>query len=411
MQALGLGEPEAFLCRLDPGHPAQPREMQRLAAILTTGETFFMRDSGQMRLLREHLLPDLLRARRPERRLRLWSAACASGEEAYSLAILMHELKDQTGDWRIEVYGTDLNRAALRRAASADYGDWSLRGADADFRERWFDHRGHRWVLKSGLRDLVRFHPLDLIHDPLPDPARGLAGMDLILCRNLLIYLEPEAALRVAHRLSHCLRGDGVLVTGHGELLGRCPDLLAAEVHPDSVVYRRRTQHQAAAPKPAPAVRSNPAPAARPAPAAAAGPDALRAAWRLADAGHLSEALARCRDLLARAPLTPEPHLLAGVLAMELGDRVTAREDLRRAIYLAPDLIAAHVHLERLQSDAAETQAAERTRAVVARLLAALPADAPVPFLGEHRAGELRAAWARGHDAAPARTRGTGSRS
>ena len=129
-------------------------------------------------------------------------------------------------------------------------------------------------------------------------------------------------------------------------------------------------------------------------------PDPLRAAWRLADAGRLSEALERCRTLLARDPLRPEPHLLAGILAMELGDRGAAREDLRRAIYLAPDLIAAHVHLERLQSAAAETQAASRTRARVARLLAALPPDARVPFLGEHRAADLCADWLRGQDPA-----------
>ena len=248
MHALGLSEPEAFLRRLDPAHPARPGEMRRLAAVLTSGETFFMRDAGQMRLLAERLLPELCLARREERRLRLWSAACASGEEAYSLAILLHERDRPGGDWRIEVLGSDLNRGALRRAAAGDYGDWSLRGCDERFRARYFDHHGRRWVLKPALRAMVRFLPADLIHDPLPDPARGLAGMDLILCRNLFIYLEPEAVQRVAYKLAGCLREGGVLITAHGELHGRCPDLLAAETYPDSVVYRRTGPRGAARP-------------------------------------------------------------------------------------------------------------------------------------------------------------------
>lgn len=428
MRALGLGTPAAFLDRLVGDHPSRPDEMARLAALLTSGESFFMRDAGQMRLVRDRLLPELLRSRQRERYLRLWSAACAGGEEAYSLAILLNELPHPGGDWRIEVYGTDLDRSALARAAAGVYGDWSLRGCDPAFRTRYFDPQGPRWVLKPALRAMVRFLPCDLIHDPLPDPARELVGMDLILCRNLFIYLEPEAVLGVAQRLARCLRANGLLVTGHGELHGRCPELLAVEPHPESLVYRRTgppASTHAPAPRPTPTITAPPARPGPPTPAAprpappsgcrvpspaaapatgpatapagprAADPDPLSAAWRLADAGRLSEALAHCRELLARDPLSPEPHLLAGVLAMELGDPAAAREDLRRAIYLAPDLIAAHVHLERLQSGAAEAQAARRTRARVGRLLAALPPDARVPFLGGHRAADLHADWVR----------------
>ncbi len=164
----------------------------------------------------------------------------------------------------------------------------------------------------------------------------------------------------------------------------------------------------AATPLPAPIHQARPAagqvaPPTRPtaSPTAEAADATLLVAWRLADAGCLHEALSHCRRLLTQDPMRPEPHFLAAVVAMELGDTSAARESLRKALYLAPDLIAAHVHLERLQAAADQPQAAHKTRAIVARLLEDLPPDAQVPFLGECRAAELGAHWARLHGVEP----------
>lgn len=515
VKALGLEQPEAFLDCLEPESPHQAREVELLAEVLTTGETFFMRDAGQMQFLRETLLPELVARRRAQGQLwlRLWSSACASGEEAYSLAILLHELLPDRPAWRIDLYGTDVSRGALRRAQAGVYGAWAFRGCDEGFRRRHFHPHGDHWRLQQPLRDMVRFLPCDLIQEGLPDPGRGLAEMDLILCRNLFIYLDPAAIEAVTHKLTASLSEGGILLTGHGELRNHRPAQLQVEMHPQTLVYRKggaakaarprsATTQQGRDPKPgtlkgpppappgarpttssitpsnisradltapvtlvppsatavssaeyqvspqgltrptaaiAPAPRVQPVPhqtsrprgqgptpvTARPSSAAAAiaaahgpapatlatpatpavaavaavaapaaatkppRPHDLSRAWRLADAGRLREAQELCERLRAQDPLLAEPHFLAAVLAEELGEIAAARDALRKAIYLEPTLIAAHVHLERLQTAAVENEAARKTRETLLRLLGGLPAEARVPLMGDTQVEEL----------------------
>ncbi len=472
VQALGLHQPEAFLDCLEPDSPHQARELELLAEVLTTGETFFMRDAGQMQFLRETLLPELVARRRSQGqlRLRLWSSACATGEEAYSLAILVSELLPDRFQWRLDLYGTDVSRAALHRAQAGVYSAWAFRGCDEAFRQRHFHPHGDQWRLHQSLRDLVRFLPCDLIREGLPDPGRGLAEMDLILCRNLFIYLHPEAIEGVTHKLAASLSEGGVLLTGHGELRAHRPAQLQVEAHPQTLVYRKGGRGTTVPPQPgkagqgeyppsrtlrgpssappaggpAPGVKpitpltsppggdrpatSRPtgdqiaitrpsgdgpapvrpryppvAPASVPADASANAPADAKAstspdfsrAWRLADAGRLQEAQELCQRLRAQNPMEAEAHFLAAVLAEELGDSAAARDALRKVIYLEPAMIAAHVHLERLQSLAAEVEVARKTRETLARLLADLPAEMRVPWMGDTRVGELRSHYAR----------------
>jgi chemotaxis protein methyltransferase CheR len=425
MRTLGLSHPEDLLACLEPGSPLRAKEIQLLAQVLTTGETFFMRDRGQMELLRETCLPDLLARRRRQGRfqLKLWSSACSTGEEAYSLAILLHELVPDRSVWQIELYGTDVNRDALQRAQAGVYGAWAFRGCDPAFQQRYFHQDGSHWVLKSHIRHMVRFQPSDLLHDILPHTACGLADMDLILCRNLFIYLQPEAIDTVTEKLAACLCEGGLLMTGHGELSTHRHPQLHPEVHSQSIVYRKRPLLEMAAanagpatmipavswPRPMPSRttrKTKPLPVHKSPPAVGrglsahlpkdgAGSDQLALAWRLADAGRLHEAQVLCRRLQTAGAMTAELHFLTAVVAMELGETPAARESLRKALYLDPDMIAAHVHLERLQSAADERQAAGKTRETIVRLLKGVPPDGPVPFLGETSASELIASWER----------------
>ena len=425
MRTLGLPHPEDLLACLEPDSPLRAKELQLLAQVLTTGETFFMRDRGQMELLRETCLPDLLSRRRRQGRfhLKIWSSACSTGEEAYSLAILLHELVPDRSAWQIELYGTDVNREALQRAQAGAYGAWAFRGCDPAFQQRYFHQDGSNWVLKNHIRNMVRFQPSDLLLDVLPHTARGLADMDLIVCRNLFIYLQPEAIHAVTEKLAACLCEGGLLMAGHGELRTHRHPQLHPEVHSQSIVYRKRPLLEMAAakaesstttlgasfprPRPSRATRNTkPLPVRKQPPAAGsglsahlpkagAGPDQLALAWRLADTGRLHEAQALCLRLQTGGSMTAELHFLAAVVAMELGETPAARESLRKVLYLDPEMIAAHVHLERLQSAADEWQAVGKTRETIVRLLKGVPPDGPVPFLGEAPASELIAYWER----------------
>ncbi|NCA71125.1 MAG: hypothetical protein EOM91_13680 [Sphingobacteriia bacterium] len=424
MRALGLDSLADFLERLGPDHPQRGLELRELALLLTTGETFFMRDRGQMQLLRESLLPELLQGRSAHLTARIWSAACSSGEEAYSLAILLAELLPLGAPCPVEIHGTDVSLDALQRAAAGRYGDWSFRGCEASFRARWFEPHGDQWQLHEQARRMARFQVCDLLHDPLPDPRRGLAEMDLILCRNLFIYLQPEAIAAVTRKLVACLRPGGVLLTGHGELREIPHEILQVEVHPQSVVFRKRdpslsgalgsahpdesvdvpawsardlagTNHRPPRRqrRHAPARHSVRGPsraaagarpggmdepgraglAARPLPRSQSSTtledESLNRAWRHADAGQFVEAQAICQTLLASDPMQPRAHLLASLLHMAREDIVAARESLRKALYLDPEMVSAYLHLEQIQSHADQTRAAEKTRAILRRLL------------------------------------------
>src|SRR5438876_76797 len=152
---------------------------------LTVGETYFIREPGQFEFLRREVLPEIRARKGAEQTIRVWSAGCASGEEAYSLAILFEQegLAEKT-----HILATDISRAGLARARQAVYSSWSLRGEGARTAEAYLSRRGDRFVLEDRLRRRVAFEYLNLALDVYPSFGTGTWGMDVILCRNVLIY-------------------------------------------------------------------------------------------------------------------------------------------------------------------------------------------------------------------------------
>lgn len=213
---------------VDADHP----EWLNLIEALTVHETYFFRDADHHAHLHRRILPALIAARRQCRQLVLWSAGCATGEEAYSLAILVLEalvdqgeaIKTATGietPWRIEVVGTDISRPALRRARNAIY-DTGPMGAFRDLPQRyrcWFCPSGQAegtalFRVRDDARRIVRFARCNLVLDDLPLPRA-----DLISCRNVLIYFDDDARSKVQHRLISGLADDGWLLLGSTDRL------------------------------------------------------------------------------------------------------------------------------------------------------------------------------------------------
>lgn len=201
-----------------------------------TGETYFFRDRGQFDLLRFRLLPELIGRRREAKILRLWSAGCASGEEAYSLAMLVDMLLPEREEWDILILGTDIDPAALEKARRGRYGQWSFRLVSAGLQRRYFRREGEEWELDEGIREMARFRALDLIGGDFPDAE--LRDMDLILCRNVFIYFRPEEVERVAAKMAAALSEGGYLMTGHTELMGHTVAGLTSRLFPEGVVYQ-----------------------------------------------------------------------------------------------------------------------------------------------------------------------------
>ncbi|MGM9490370.1 CheR family methyltransferase [Ideonella sp. YS5] len=386
----GHGDPVAYVTSLSEAGLA--REAEFLAARLTPAETYFFRDQGQFALLRTRILPELIERRREKRRLRLWSAGCASGEEAYSIAMLIDIVLPEWQTWQITVVGSDINDEALTRARRGRYGDWSFRMVPENLKARYFRCDGDAWVLDPRIRAMVDFRSGNLVMDALADWMSN--DMDLILCRNVLIYFYPEAVRIVAEKLAASLAEGGYLVTGHTELHA-CPlHGLQAHLFPEGVVYERSMRALPAAPQSL--VSSTPCiiplpPAGGLPPPDAAPPvreSALERAQALANRGDYEAADHACHEALNADFLQPGPHFLLAQLAQLRGDYREAEAQLNQTLYLAPDHIAAHLELAALLERAGQTERARARRGTVRDLLRRLPADAMVePF--EVSAGQL----------------------
>jgi chemotaxis protein methyltransferase CheR len=212
-------------------------EAGALAEELTVGETHFFRNRDQFRAFSEIALPDRTRARTASRQLRLLSAGCASGEEAYSLAIAIREARlDPSCD--VSILGVDINPAVLLKASRARYSTWALRETSTDLRDRWFQSDGRSFEVDETVRALVRFEERNLTQDESlhwqPE------AYDVIFCRNVLMYFTREAASAVVTRLARSLKPGGYLFLGHAETLrGVSTDFHLRHTH-DAFYYQRK---------------------------------------------------------------------------------------------------------------------------------------------------------------------------
>jgi chemotaxis protein methyltransferase CheR len=210
MARAGVSDPNAYLGILETREQA----LDELVDELTVGETWFFREPGQLAFIRREVLPGLRRLRgESSPRPRCWSAGCSSGEEAYTLAILMAE----EGIDEAWVLGTDISRAALARAKRACYTSWSLRGEGALHAPPYLLRRGSGWEVVEQIRRRVTFNSLNLALDVYPSFTAGAWGMDVILCRNVLIYFHPDAMRAAARRLFASLAPGGWLFTASSD--------------------------------------------------------------------------------------------------------------------------------------------------------------------------------------------------
>jgi chemotaxis protein methyltransferase CheR len=205
---------EVYLAQIELGLGHD--ECAELARELTVGETYFFRNREQFAALAEIALPDRMWANAAERSLRLLSAGCASGEEAYSLAITVRQIAATVG-WDVSVRAVDLNPAALKKAARARYTSWALRETSAEAQRRWFRTAGQEFLLDPGISSTVRFDQRNLAGDD--DELWRPANLDVVFCRNVIMYFTPEHARALVARIGRALRPGGYLFLGHAETL------------------------------------------------------------------------------------------------------------------------------------------------------------------------------------------------
>jgi len=402
--------------------PPTRAQIETLASYLTIGETYFFRDEYCFNALEKHVLPELIQMRmQKERRLRIWSAACCTGEEPYSIAMVLDRLIPRGSDWNATILATDINPDFLRKASAGVYGEWSFRDAAAKVmaQECYFKRvAGAKYEIQPRIRKYVSFSYLNLADDIYPSIMSNTHAMDIILCRNVMQYFTAEQAEKVCGKLRASLVEGGWLIVAPAETWMRPRYGWKMVQFPGAIFYRKCSgagdatstpptseacsafesffsvsaflEH--AADESAPTLPTVPV-AEVPEKAISAEPQATPAFCQLArdyaNQGQLAEAVRCCEQAIAADRIDPAPHYLLAVIQQEQGRYEPAERSLNRALYLDPTFVVAHLALGNLHVLAGRKREAKRYFTNVLDLLASLSKEDIVPESDGLSAGRL----------------------
>ncbi len=377
---------------------------QAFIQAVTIHETYFFRDPKQFELLRsvagQHM------RERPRSKVRALSAGCASGEEAYSMAAAFASAAQSVrSPPKIEVVGIDIDRKSLEKARAGCYGRWSIREAFPTWAHDAVLTSGEEWEVSDKLRPMVRFYSMNLYDSFLPLFLANDSPFDFIFTRNVLMYLVPKAATRVAHQLTNLLAPTGYLTLSPVDL-ERAPKVLSRHPVDPTFLSRHPPMGTGVAPPKPSSASSAPlsSVAASPAPATEAHPVRLSAlpagspqmgqmlaeAKRLTDCGELARAKAICAELLRHYPDAPAALFLAALVEMESRGWATAETLLHGALGREPDFALAHFALATLLKRQGRTGEARARLVRLSHILAGIPPETILPGPEEITCGWLR---------------------
>lgn len=380
--------------------------LDKLLSRVTIPESYFFRDPVHFDYIAQTVLPALRKLRPAGAVVSAWSAGCAGGEEAYSLAMLFEQLGYSPG--QVRILASDISRRALTRARQGLYSGWSLRGKRAlELPASFILPEGRSYRVDARFREQVRFFYLNLFSSSYPSPQNGVQSLDLILCRNVLIYFDGDGVRQVAQRLYQTLAPGGYLITGPSDplLAGFAP--FSTLMTQGGLVYRRPSAGPTRQPSmPGPAFASNdPAPTL--ARAVNHAPRPVRAASRAVRAGvrplPVPRAGAKAAPPVTEGAMTHEraaerlddalPDLFsAALLAMQRGQDDTALGLLRKILYLDAHLALPHFTMGLLLERQGHYAQARRSYQSTVRLTETESDDARVPLSEGEPAGVLRQA-------------------
>jgi chemotaxis protein methyltransferase CheR len=238
LQELEMDSFDQYVALLSMG-PYQQDEFQEMFNRITINETSFFRNDAQLDVFEKRTLPELLEARAKTKRLRIWSAACSTGDEPFTLAILLHRtLGVRLTDWKIEILGTDISERALNVAQSGEYTSYSVRSTPKMVMDKYFKFDGRSYKLSEDIRNMVSFEKHNL-KDRLAAKRHGT--WDVIFCRNVLIYFDDEMKKQVIGMFSDQLAEDGTLFIGHSERIKDISDKFDQIPIPQGFCYRKHS--------------------------------------------------------------------------------------------------------------------------------------------------------------------------
>jgi len=221
--------------------PLTKHQIEILARYLTVQETYFFREKKTFEVLEQTILPELINSKRnTEKHIRIWSAGCSAGEEPYSIAILLSKLIPDIKDWNITVLATDINPDALQKARQGIYTEWSFRDTPVWVKEQYFEKINRaNYAIRSPIKEMVTFFYLNLFEDLYPSLTSQTNAMDVIFCRNVLMYFAEESAKKVVHKLSRSLVDKGWMIISPVESAYIPSPPFTAVRFPDAIIYKK----------------------------------------------------------------------------------------------------------------------------------------------------------------------------
>jgi chemotaxis protein methyltransferase CheR len=377
-------------------------ERHLLIGRLTIGETYFFRHSEQFAAMRDLIIPDLIERNASKRTLRIWSAGCSTGAEPYSISILLkQDFGDRIAGWDIQIFGTDLNQEFLARAKRGRFEEWAMRATPESVKRRWFSQDGNGWLIAPECRDWVSFQHHNLVAHPYPSLLHNLMALDLIVCRNVMIYFDAALMRVIADRFHDCLVDKGWLMVGHAEANVEIFSGYQTVNAPGTTLYQKDKQHVGntqgklwrlpQVPVPASKDISIGIPWSPPAlPAIPCQPnppeqrpkqfvDDIAAVRQLADEGKWKEAIARCDALLVQENLNPSLHFCRALLLNQMGRTAESERSLRRTIYLDRNFALGHFHLALVLQKNGDARAAAQSFKNARRVLAGIDKNIRLP--------------------------------
>lgn len=212
---------------------------------LTIGETYFFRDRQLFATLEQQIIPDILRRRQKDRLLRIWSVGCCTGEEPYSIAILLHRLIPDLKKWNVSILGSDINPEFLHKAEKARYKKWSFRTTPPEIQKCYFQpHKDGTYTLIPDVRRMVTFNHINLVEDAYPDLLNGLNEMDLVFCHNVLIYFSEAQIKKTIRQLSETLSEKGWLSVSAIEVPFIAENFLEPHRFPGAVFFKKELTNE-----------------------------------------------------------------------------------------------------------------------------------------------------------------------
>jgi chemotaxis protein methyltransferase CheR len=413
--------------------PPSQELYESMASYLTIGETYFLREARCFEVLEQQIIPDIVKKRQgKEQRLRIWSSGCSTGEEPYSIAILLHRMRAALRNWEVSILATDINPVALRKAMDGEYRQWSFRNTPAGFKESYFtESEDGRFKLLPAIKEMVTFSSFNLAEECYPSLVTGTNAIDVIFCRNVLMYFTPQLAAQVVARYRRCLLDGGWLFVSPCETSNPVFSGFRPINYPDAILYQK--SHRGAATE-AQKISCSPSVPAPPVQAVAVPPPLLRqdchdkpseyrraltlyeqGAYReaeeivllqltldtndtaslallcriYANEGRLSEALGVSDRAIAADKLSSGLHYLRAVILQELGMNSEASASLKKALYLDQNLVMAHFTLATLEQRKGKVKESRRHFNVALSLLDSCRPDDIIPESEGMFAGRL----------------------